>query len=48
MAYNGKHLAKLDDLKALGTKQKEVADALAARKNPPLLCRSPANLAGYV
>ena len=31
MAYNGKHLAKLDDLKALGTKQKEVADALAAR-----------------
>lgn len=28
MAYNGKHLAKLDDLKALGTKQKEVADAL--------------------
>ena len=27
MAYNGKHLAKLDDLKALGTKQKEVADA---------------------
>ena len=31
MAYNGKNLAKLDDLKALGTKQKEVADALAAR-----------------
>lgn len=31
MAYNGKHLAKLDDLKELGTKQKEVADALAAR-----------------
>lgn len=31
MAYNGKHLAKLDDLKALGTKQKEVADALAER-----------------
>ena len=31
MAYNGKHLSKLDDLKALGTKQKEVADALAAR-----------------
>ena len=31
MVYNGKHLAKLDDLKALGTKQKEVADALAAR-----------------
>lgn len=24
MAYNGKHLTKLDDLKALGTKQKEV------------------------
>nr|DAY61908.1 MAG TPA: hypothetical protein [Caudoviricetes sp.] len=22
--------------------------APAARKNPPLLCRSPANLAGYV
>ena len=31
MAYNEKHLAKLADLKALGTKQKEVADALAAR-----------------
>ena len=31
MAYNGKHLVKLDDLKALGTKQKEVADALAER-----------------
>lgn len=31
MAYNGKHLAKLDDLKALGTKQKEVSDALADR-----------------
>lgn len=31
MAYNGKHLAKLDDLKAMGTKQKEVADALAER-----------------
>lgn len=31
MAYNGKRLSKLDDLKALGTKQKEVADALAAR-----------------
>ena len=27
MAYNEKHLAKLADLKALGTKQKEVADA---------------------
>ena len=33
MAYNEKHLAKLADLKALGTKQKEVADALAARVN---------------
>lgn len=31
MAYNEKHLVKLADLKALGTKQKEVADALAAR-----------------
>ena len=31
MAYNEKHLAKLADLKALGTKQKEVADALAER-----------------
>ena len=31
MAYNEKHLAKLADLKALGTKQKEVDDALAAR-----------------
>ena len=31
MAYNEKHLAKLADLKALGTKQKEVADALAVR-----------------
>lgn len=30
MAYNEKHLVKLADLKALGTKQKEVADALAA------------------
>lgn len=31
MAYNEKHLAKLADLKALGTKQKEVDDALAER-----------------
>lgn len=31
MAYNEKHLAKLADLKALGTKQKEVADAQAER-----------------
>ena len=31
MAYNENHLAKLADLKALGTKQKEVADALAER-----------------
>ena len=31
MAYNEKHLVKLADLKALGTKQKEVADALAER-----------------
>lgn len=31
MAYNEKHLVKLADLKALGTKQKEVADALATR-----------------
>lgn len=31
MAYNEKHLAKLADLKALGTKQKEVADALSER-----------------
>lgn len=31
MAYNEKHLVKLADLKALGTKQKEVSDALAAR-----------------
>lgn len=31
MAYNEKHLAKLADLKALGTKQKEVSDALAER-----------------
>lgn len=31
MAYNEKHLAKLADLKALGTKQKEFADALAER-----------------
>lgn len=31
MAYNEKHLAKLADLKALGTKQKEVADGLAER-----------------
>lgn len=31
MAYNEKHLAKLADLKALGTNQKEVADALAER-----------------
>lgn len=31
MAYNEKRLSKLADLKALGTKQKEVADALAER-----------------
>ena len=31
MAYNEKHLVKLADLKEMGNKQKEVADALAAR-----------------
>lgn len=46
MAYNGKHLEKLDDLKALGTKQKEVADALAALILWRMLVLRPTSLRG--
>ena len=44
MAYNEKHLAKLADLKALGTKQKEVADALSERIDTLEVVGSQANV----